>query len=230
MSSYMEYEPRRHSAVSGLAVETVEGAKGGIGGAIRGGLFGLLLGATVVGLGSALFAYGLGLATSALALTGVGVGAGVLSVVTPGLNLIPFGIGGALAAIGGGVGVYRGAGRGAERVAGEQASSRMMQAHDAEMAAYRDMAKARGLEAQADIATAQAYVIAQQGAGTPDAARVTAAVAAPKAPEAGTVKAPDAGVVKASNPLLQAESTRVDAATIAQMGLASMPMQHMGKA
>jgi len=226
MSSYMEYEPRRHSAVSGLAVETVEGAKGGIGGAIRGGLFGILLGATLVGSLFALATFGLGWATSALALTGIGTITGVLSLATP----APYVVGGMLATIGGGVGAYRGVGRGAERVAGEQASSRMMQAHDAEMAAYRDMAKARGLEAQADIATAQAYVIAQQGAGTPDAARVTAAAAAPKAPEAGTVKAPDAGVVKASNPLLQAESTRVDAATIAQMGLASMPMHHMGKA
>lgn len=228
MSSYMDYEPRRHTALSGLATETVEGAKSGIGSAIKAGLWGVLLGASVVGGLFALGAWGMGLAASAPALVGIGVGSGLLSIVTPGLNIVPFAIGGMLATVGGGVGVYKGANRGAERVAGEQASARMMQAHDAEMAAYRDMAKARGLEAQADIATAQAYIVAQQGAA--DAARVTTVSGPIKAPEGSTVKAPEAGTVKASNPLLQADSTRVDAATIAQMGLASMPVHQMAKA
>lgn len=222
MSSYQEYEPRRHSAMSSLAVETTEGAKSGLGGAIRAGMWGILLGAAVCG---GLVALGLGLAGAAAPwVAGVGTVSGLVSLLTP----VPYAVGGMVAAFGGLEGIERGAQRGARRVAGEQAAARMMQAHDAEMAAYRDMAKARGLEAQADIATAQAYIVAQQGAT--DAARVTAVSAPVKAPEGGTVKAPEAGTVKASNPLLQADSTRVDAATIAQMGLASMPVHQMSKA
>lgn len=212
MSSYQDYEPRHHTAASSLAVEAGQGAKGGLRGALQGGLWGSFLGGGIIGLVGGLVA---SMVVPAFAIP-IGIAIGLGSFATP----FPYVVGGLMAAGGGAIGVVSGVKQGANRVAHERASERMERAYNEQMAAFHEMAAARGLEAQANMATTQAFMLAQQG-GQPmvgqDTARMMPAVQTQSAPE----------ITKAEpNPLLQAGTGKnISASDVAYLGLQAQSQQ-----
>lgn len=236
-----QFEPRRHTTFSGFAVEAGEGAKSGFFGGVRAGVLGTLLGAGLLGLGLGAVAYAgfatwgwgaaisgyitstfpavaaylptLGVGFAPAAAVGTGILSGLVSFATP----LPYLLGGALALIGGTLGLSSGASHGVDRVEGEQTAAMRDLDGAAQTAMVRDMAQMRTMQASARLSAAQGFIEQQ----------VAVRTAAVTPPEATTVAAE---ADKPKNPLIQAEGTKIDAATVAKMGLASMPVQEMAKA
>lgn len=219
-----QFEPRKHTTLSGLTTEAGERAKSGFFGGVRAGVLGTLLGAGLIGMGLGFAAYSAALmpfaATVAPFAEVIGVGAAVagafVSLTPLGLGL-PYLFGSAMALIGGTLGLYSGADRGVARVEGERMAAMRDREGAAQTAMVRDMAQMRAMQATARLGAAQDFIEQQ----------VTVRTAAVTPPEAATVVAE---TDKPKNPLIQAEGTKIDAATVAKMGLASMPVQEMAKA
>jgi|GEM_PF-2303880 len=228
-----QFEPRNHTTMTRLTTEMGEGAKSGFFGGVRAGVLGTLLGAAVVGGLVGLGVYGLAaggtifgvsltgavpsIASYATALgIGTGIAAGLASLTPLGLG-IPYVFGSVLAAVGGILGFSSGTERGIQRVAGEQAAALRDREGAAQTAMVRDMAQMRTLQAKARLDAAQGFIEQQVAVQTAVATQ----------PEVAAVVT---DCDKPKNPLIQAEGTKIDAATVAKMGLASMPVQEMAKA
>ena len=235
-----QFEPRNHTTMTRLTTEMGEGAKSGFFGGVRAGVLGTLLGAALVGGLVGLGAYGLAAGGTGLGtwLTGlvpsiasylpasgaagvaapiIGIGTGIVSGLASLVTPIPYAFGSVLAAVGGILGFSSGADRGVQRVAGEQAAALRDREAAAQTAMVRDVAQMRMLQAKARLEGAQGFIEQQ-------VAVQTAVATQPEATAMAT------GCDKPKNPLIQAEGTKIDAATVAKMGLASMPVQEMAKA
>jgi len=212
----IDYEPRRHTPSSALATEMGEGAKSGFGGAVRAGLGGTLVAAALIGLTGAWVISALPWVTmtSTLAILG-GVGVGLASL-TPIGGGLPYIIGGGLAAVAGSLGFMNGVSRGEDRVRAESMAGRQEFAHAQELSMYRQMAEARAMEAQAQMATVQAAMASQSR---------------PQLREP-RMEAEPSMATRSNTQMAQADapSPKINAATIADMGLASMPTHQMAKA